>query len=47
LWPIIAAAVVFVIAYIVDTGAVGRLMWACLAGQFGPRARLGHSVCWF
>jgi hypothetical protein len=40
LWPLIIAVVVFLIAYIVDTGAVGRLIWACLAGQFGPRVRL-------
>lgn len=38
-WPIaIIAAGVFLVAYILDTGAVVRLMWACLSGQLGRRA---------
>jgi len=42
LWPLVIA--VFLVAYIVDTGAVGRLLWACLAGQFGLRVRLAALV---
>jgi hypothetical protein len=42
LWPLVIA--VFLVAYIVDTGAVGHLLWACLAGQFGPRVRLAAWV---
>jgi hypothetical protein len=39
LWPIAAiAAGVFLAAYILDLGAVARLMWAGLSGQFGQRA---------
>jgi hypothetical protein len=41
LWPIAAvAAVVFLASYILDVGAVGRLMWACLTGQLGTQARI-------
>jgi hypothetical protein len=43
LWPLVIALVVFLMAYIMDTSAVGRLVWACLAGQFGPRVRLAAS----
>jgi hypothetical protein len=39
-WPVVAAAVVFLIAYILDPGAVVHLVGACLAGQFGPRVRI-------
>ena len=39
-WTIIAAVVVFLAAYILDPGAVARLIAACLAGQFGPRVRI-------
>ncbi|PPQ29659.1 hypothetical protein [Rhodopila globiformis] len=39
-WPIGAAVVVFLAAYILDTGAVIRLIGACLAGQFGPPVRI-------
>ena len=39
-----AAAVVFVAAFILDTGAVARLLWACLAGQAGEPARLGAGA---
>src|ERR1700761_1373176 len=39
-WPIIAAVVVFLVAYVLDPGAVARLVAACLAGQFGPRVRI-------
>jgi hypothetical protein len=35
-----AAATVFVAAFILDTGAVGRLFWASLAGHAGPWARI-------
>ena len=35
-----AASAVFVVAFILDTGAVARLFWACLAGQLGQRSRI-------
>jgi hypothetical protein len=39
--PVIAAStVVFLIAFILDTGAVLRLFWACLMGEIGPGPRL-------
>lgn len=34
------AAGVFVAALMVNSAAVGRLIWACLAGHEGPAARL-------
>jgi type VI protein secretion system component VasK len=37
---IVSASAVFVAAFIVDTAAVVRLFWACLAGQAGQRARI-------
>jgi hypothetical protein len=39
-----AVAVVFVAAFILDTGAVARLLWACLAGRLGEPARLGAAA---
>jgi hypothetical protein len=39
-----AAAVVFGAAFIVDTEAVARLLWACLAGRAGEPARLGAGA---
>src|SRR5271165_2913586 len=45
LWPIaILAAGVFLAAYILDTGAVARLMWASLSGQLGQRASIASLV---
>lgn len=56
LWPIGAAAVgVFLAAYVLDLGAVARLMWACVSGQLGQRAciasfavlvLLGSALAW-
>jgi hypothetical protein len=34
------ASVVFLVAFICDTGAIARLFWACLAGQLGQMPRL-------
>jgi hypothetical protein len=39
LWAI-AVVGVFLAAYVLDPGAVAGLIWACLAGQFGQRARI-------
>jgi hypothetical protein len=39
-----AAAIVFAMAFILDTGAVARLLWACLKGQLGEPARLGAGT---
>lgn len=38
------AAGVFVTALILDTGAVARLLWACLKGQAGEPARLAAGA---
>jgi hypothetical protein len=56
LWPIgTAAAAVFLAAYVLDLGAVARLMWAGLSGQLGERAciasfavlaLLGAALAW-
>jgi hypothetical protein len=39
-WVWAAAGAVFVAAFILDTGAVGGLFWASLAGHAGPWARI-------
>jgi hypothetical protein len=39
--PIAAVAVVvFLVAYVLDWGAVARLIWMCLVGQLGPLRRI-------
>lgn len=35
-----AATVVFIVAFVLDTGAVVRLFWACLVGHAGQTARI-------
>ena len=40
---IAAALSVFLVAYILDTGAVVRLLWAALTGQFGTGSRVAAS----
>ncbi len=37
---LLLASAVFLVAFICDTGALGRLFWASLVGQVGPYARL-------
>jgi hypothetical protein len=45
LWPIaVIAAGVFLAAYILDLGAVARLMWAGLSGQLGQRACIASAA---